>query len=204
MHDGSRSSQDKIIFEIEFIPPSRQQLPPHLQLRQRFPFRINVQPRAWSGPPPVSLRSHPTLLRMARGSEKQLEADLFVLADQAKGFGAEDISFHIMTAKKGGGFVKNEHFPSLKLDQFSLPELLNGSIFYVDSGQVAEAELRLQIRSRTTAFTSLVVIQVETFQLRVMMVNNTGLRMPLESSELITSFNLTFTTNAPEQPINIR
>ena len=49
-----------------------------------------------------------------------------------------------------------------------------------------------------------VVIQVETFVLQIFAVNNTGLTVAAGSSALLTSYNLTFTTNAPQQSLNLR
>ena len=49
-----------------------------------------------------------------------------------------------------------------------------------------------------------VSVRIETFVLRIFAVNNTGLVVPAGASGLLTSYNLTFTTNAPEQSLNLR
>lgn len=84
-------------------------------------------------------------------------------------------------------------------------QLLNGDIFYVDKGLVAESQIGLRMsnkRSRTNG--GVVTLRIQSFRLEVLAVNNTGLTLASGGSALITPRNLTFTTNAPGQSINIR
>lgn len=84
-------------------------------------------------------------------------------------------------------------------------QLLNGDIFYVDKGLVAESQIGLRMsnkRSRTNG--GVITLRIQSFRLEVLAVNNTGLTLASGGSALITPRNLTFTTNAPGQSINIR
>ena len=49
-----------------------------------------------------------------------------------------------------------------------------------------------------------VFVDLETFKLQIFVVNNTGLVLPMGTSSIISSVNLTYTTNAPDQSINFR
>ena len=49
-----------------------------------------------------------------------------------------------------------------------------------------------------------VFVDLETFKLQIFVVNNTGLVLPMGTSSIISSVNLTYTTNAPDQSINLR
>ena len=84
-------------------------------------------------------------------------------------------------------------------------QLLNGDVFYVDKGLVAESQIGLRMsnkRSRTNG--GVITLRIQSFWLEVVAVNNTGLTLASGSSALVTPHNLTFTTNAPGQSINIR
>ena len=84
-------------------------------------------------------------------------------------------------------------------------QLLNGDVFYVDKGLVAESQIGLRMsnkRSRTNG--GVITLRIQSFGLEVVAVNNTGLTLASGSSALVTPHNLTFTTNAPGQSINIR
>jgi hypothetical protein len=47
-------------------------------------------------------------------------------------------------------------------------------------------------------------LDIETFKLQIFVVNNTGLSLPMGTFAIISSINLTYTTNAPDQSINLR
>ena len=49
-----------------------------------------------------------------------------------------------------------------------------------------------------------VYVNLETFKLQIYVVNNTGLALPMGTAAIISSVNLTYTTNAPDQSINLR
>lgn len=49
-----------------------------------------------------------------------------------------------------------------------------------------------------------VFIDLQTFKLQIFVVNNTGLTLPMGTEAIISSVNLTYTTNAPDQSINLR
>ena len=49
-----------------------------------------------------------------------------------------------------------------------------------------------------------VFLDLETFKLQIFVVNNTGLVLPMGTWTVISSVNLTYTTNAPDQSINLR
>ena len=86
-----------------------------------------------------------------------------------------------------------------------MSDLVEGDVYYVDRGEVSESQIGFKLyNKRTKTDGGVITLRVQTFQLDVMVVNNTGLTLASGTSALITPYNLTFTTNAPEQGLNIR
>ena len=83
---------------------------------------------------------------------------------------------------------------------------LDTDVFYVfyfiqESSNVLAVGMRVS-DGRETGNT--LFIELETFKLQIYVVNNTGLVLPMGTSAIISSVNLTYTTNAPDQSINLR
>lgn len=77
-----------------------------------------------------------------------------------------------------------------------------GRIWYVHRGS-PNGRLALRVsdgqESGPTA-----VLRIAAFDLQLFLANNTGLLVPVNGSALISSANLTFSTNAPDQELEIR
>ncbi|TRY66991.1 hypothetical protein TCAL_11761 [Tigriopus californicus] len=198
VNDGSEFITDQIVFEMEFS--SSGSLPAHLQKRQRFLFQIVIVPK--NDIPQVKL-AYLDPLRLAQSTEKLLSGDLFEVRDTDSP--AAEIVFSVVNRneKESGGFLRNDRYPSQRIDDFTLQDLREGNIYYVDEGDNSDSQLGLRV-SDGRHEGNVVTLRIQTFKLQVFAVNNTGLSLPTGTSALITSYNLTFTTNAPEQSLNIR
>ena len=80
-------------------------------------------------------------------------------------------------------------------------EKRNNDLFLQDSSKFQALGLRVS-DGRETGNT--VFLDLETFKLQIFVVNNTGLVLPMGTSAILSSVNLTYTTNAPDQSINLR
>ena len=123
-----------------------------------------------------------------------------------------DVVFVVASKDDAGGHLVNVRRPpspgggQQPITDFTLEQLLNGDVFYVDKGLVAESQIGLRMsnkRSKTNG--GVITLRIQTFRLEVIAVNNTGLTLAAGGSALITPHNLTFTTNVPgQQAVNIR
>ena len=118
-----------------------------------------------------------------------------------------DVVFVVVSKDDAGGHLENVRRPKARpLSDFTLEQLINGDVFYADKGRVAESQIGLRMsnkRARASAG-GVITLRVQSFPLEVAAVNNTGLAVASGGSAVITPRNLTFTTNAPGQSINIR
>ena len=118
-----------------------------------------------------------------------------------------DVVFVVVSRDDAGGHLENARRPKAQpLSDFTLEQLINGDIFYADKGRVAESQIGLRMsnkRARASAG-GVITLRVQSFPLEVAAVNNTGLAVASGGSAVIAPRNLTFTTNAPGQSINIR
>ena len=118
-----------------------------------------------------------------------------------------DVVFVVVSKDDAGGHLENVRRPTARpLSDFTLEQLINGDVFYADKGRVAESQIGLRMsnkRARASAG-GVITLRVQSFPLEVAAVNNTGLAVASGGSAVITPRNLTFTTNAPGQSINIR
>ncbi len=116
----------------------------------------------------------------------------------------------VASGTERGGHLRHDNLPGQRVDDFSLEDLEAGRVHYVDGGEVSKSSLGLRVSLVGAGFQggrirgNAVTLKVETFDLQVFEVNNTGLVVTAGTATAITSYNLTFTTNAPEQGLNIR
>ena len=111
-----------------------------------------------------------------------------------------------VTVSLAAASQKSAHFETQteKKSSFTLEELKKRDVYLVvDDVSPGETDLGLTVSDGRDIGNS-VVLRVETFVLQIYAVNNTGLVVAAGSSALLTSYNLTFTTNAPDQSLNLR
>lgn len=100
------------------------------------------------------------------------------------------------------GSVENKQQPGVAINSFTQEEINQGRIWFVHRGS-PNGRLALRVsdgqESGPTA-----VLRIAAFDLQLFLANNTGLLIPVNGSALITPANLTFSTNAPDQDLDIR
>ncbi len=211
---NSIATEDRIVFEVEFVLSNPSSLPRRLTRRHRFSLPITVvgverhetDDAGQAGTLPSIDDSAPSEpMRLAKGTKKQLSLELLRL-DTSEFVGSPaDVVFLIVSKDDAGGFLEDSRRASHALDDFTLETLMGGDVYYVDRGQVSESQVGLKMTNKRTKTDSAVItLRIQTFKLEVIEVNNTGLTLASGTNALITPHNLTFTTNAPEQSLNIR
>lgn len=99
------------------------------------------------------------------------------------------------------GYIQNSQSPGTPIHSFTLEELNQGVISYVHRGDPnTKIALKVSDGIETGEPT---ILRVAAFDLQVYLVNNTGLSITHGSWSLITPMNLSYTTNAPEQDLEI-
>lgn len=222
-NDGSENLQDSIVFEVEFNASAKdQKAPPPAFLRARQRLLLQVKVRPVNDIPRIDVPDG--VLRVALGTRKQLSADMFTVHDPDNA--PSELIITLAAASQRSAHFENLRFPNKRKTSFSLADLNAGNVFFVyDSNNpssssggtlspsmasswapasgMAVDDIGLTVSDGRDIGNS-VVIRLETFVLHIYVVNNTGLTVASGSSSLLTSYNLTFTTNAPEQNLNLR
>ena len=200
-NDGSEFLQDSIVFEIEFSTTSGSALPDFLHMRQRFLLQISVRPL--NDIPRLDVLDR--VIKIASGTRKQLQRETFEISDPDSS--PVELTISLAAASQKICHVENDRFPGQKRKSFTVADLNAGMVYLVYDDDRARpvgiSDVGLTIADGRDVGNS-VVVQVESFTLQIFAVNNTGLVVTAGSTQLLTSYNLTFTTNAPEQSLNLR
>ena len=125
MHDGSESSPDAIIFEIEL--KSGSDLPREMRVRQRFRLQISIRPV--NDPPQIGLTVKS--LKIAEGTAKVLTDDLIKVVDPDNSRSEIVVSLVPARDEAVPGHIENERFPGQARDSFSLEDLFQGRVSFV-------------------------------------------------------------------------
>ena len=126
VHDGSESSPDAIIFEIE-LKSGSSDLPREMRIRQRFRLQISIRPV--NDPPQIGLTVKS--LKIAEGTAKVLTDDLIKVVDPDNS--PSEIVVSLVPARDEAvpGHIQNERFPGQARDSFSLEDLFQGRVSFV-------------------------------------------------------------------------
>ena len=98
--------------------------------------------------------------------------------------------------------MENTQQPGVAITSFTQEEINSGQISYVHRGSPSgRLALRVSdgVESGATA-----VLRISAFELQIFLVNNTGLVVPTNGSAWLTAANLTFSTNALDQDLEIK
>ena len=126
VHDGSESTPDAIIFEIE-LKSGNSDLPREMRIRQRFRLQISIRPV--NDPPQIGLTVKS--LKIAEGTAKVLTDDLIKVVDPDNS--PSEIVVSLVPARDEAvpGHIQNERFPGQARDSFSLEDLFQGRVSFV-------------------------------------------------------------------------
>lgn len=197
-HDGSEDHKDSVLIELEFRARNYR-LPTFLEQRHQFVFHVHVIP---VNDPPMLKVPQNKIFRLARYTKKTLTPDILKTEDEDNP--PKDLVYTVLNlgAPDEGGFIESAKKPGEPIDSFTQEEVENRVINFVHRGP-PESKLALSVSDGVeTGQTA--VIRVNTFDLVISLVNNTGLVIPYNSHYVIHPDNLTFGTNALEQNLEIR
>nr|XP_053643918.1 chondroitin sulfate proteoglycan 4-like isoform X2 [Cherax quadricarinatus] len=198
VHEGSETTEDSIVLELELVTRSGYILPSYLQSRHRFVLPVRVIAR--NDAPTLQLPPG-KVLRLAAGTTKTLTPEIITVVDSDSSPSKLRISV-LNLKERDGGYVQNSKSPGMPIHSFTQEQLNQGVISYVHRGEHnTKIALKVSDGIETGEPT---ILRVAAFDLQVYLVNNTGLSIIHGSWALITSMNLSYTTNAPEQDLEIQ
>ncbi|CAG0902013.1 unnamed protein product [Darwinula stevensoni] len=203
-HDGSEHHQDSIAFEIEFLASNQFILPAYLQARQRFALHVDVSP---VNDPPRLDPSSEKVFKLAVNTAKLLtRRHLFATDPDDR---VSDLKFTVLSLQSdskevGRSYVQNNLLPGTPIREFSQEDVDKDLIAFVHQGEKVE-NLRLGLKlSDATEVGETLVIRILPFPLEMEILNNTGCELVHESPVVLTHENLTLTTNAEDQDLELR
>ncbi|XP_022246214.1 chondroitin sulfate proteoglycan 4-like [Limulus polyphemus] len=196
-HDGSENHSDKFVIELEF-QAQNYRLPPFLEERHRFVFHIKISPV--NDPPKLKVSSG-NVLRLAKYTKMPLTSDILNIEDPDNE--PSSLVYSVLNIEtEEEGYLENIKDPRNLVTSFTQEDIINKQIYYVHKGPPTS---RIALRVSDGIETGQTfVLRVETFDLTLSLVNNTGIILPLNSYTIITPNNLTFVTNSPDQDLEIR
>ncbi|XP_052121677.1 chondroitin sulfate proteoglycan 4 isoform X2 [Frankliniella occidentalis] len=205
-HDGSESTRDQIVMELELQAGPDFVQPAHLQGPHRFALPVNITPV--NDAPILSIPAGKTL-RLAQGTRKVITPEL-LMADDPDTLPAALVFTHVNADNKKGsghGALEWTSSPGTVTTSFTQQDINEGKVSYAHRGERAEAEastarIALQvsdgIETSATAF-----LRVSAFPLQLRLVNNTGVVLTHRAAVTILPANLTFLTNADDPDLEV-
>lgn len=198
LHDGSEHFSDHMGLEMQF--GMKDNLGVVLEKR-RFVLHVNVTPV--NDPPILSLPPN-KILRLIQGIPKILGPDLLTAFDPDSS--NTSLIFTILVKPDSEGENGVLEVNGKQTDSFSQEDVNNRLVTYLVNNQNVQEtyfDINLQVSDGIeTSGSEALQVSVQPLQLRMM--NNTGLVMIHKSPQLITPWNLSFTTNSDDDTLDVR
>ncbi|GAB1600398.1 chondroitin sulfate proteoglycan 4-like [Argonauta hians] len=194
-HDGSDTVSDDVTIQVKIIGSS-QRLVPELNRVYRFVLPIEIIPR--NDPPILRLRPNGEI-QVAQNSKVQIQKSILMAEDPDTP--ADQLVYHLEYPIESQCFFENSSRPGIPIKTFSQADINAGKIWLVQRDSTV-AFIRIYVtdgfsNSRPTD------MLIRAMKLKLTIKANTGLYLPLGSHSLITSNNLSFSTNVPNRNLEI-
>ncbi|KAF0299834.1 Chondroitin sulfate proteoglycan 4 [Amphibalanus amphitrite] len=160
--------------------------------KQGWPFRPSTIG-------PVSFYHLVRSVRMAAGTRRTLDSDILRAEDPDSR--PRQLVYTLTSPTDVSGHVELDRHPGVPVQSFTQEQVDDGLVQFVHEGS-DDTKLALRV-SDGQAASDTAVLKVVVFRLEAVPANNTGLRLTHGASALITPANLSFTTNAQEEDMEI-
>ncbi|KAF0300710.1 Chondroitin sulfate proteoglycan 4 [Amphibalanus amphitrite] len=197
LHGGDESAQDVIVFELELFARAGFTLPEYLQARHRFVLQVAVSP---VNDRPRLVLPPGASVRMAAGTRRTLDSDILRAEDPDSR--PRQLVYTLTSPTDVSGHVELDRHPGVPVQSFTQEQVDDGLVQFVHEGS-DDTKLALRV-SDGQAASDTAVLKIVVFRLEAVPANNTGLRLTHGASALITPANLSFTTNAQEEDMEIK
>ncbi|CAI9720454.1 Hypothetical predicted protein [Octopus vulgaris] len=195
-HDGSDTLSDDVTIEVKIIGSSHR-LVPELKRIYRFVLPIEIIPR--NDPPILRLRPNGEI-QVAQNSKLQIQKSILMAEDPDTP--PEELIYHLENPTQSKCFFENSSRPGFSITTFSQADINSGKIWLVQRDSTV-AFIRIYVTDGFSKSKDTNII-IRAMKLKLTIKANTGLYLPLGSHSLITSNNLSFSTNVPNRNLEIR
>uniref|UniRef100_A0A1Y1JQR6 Chondroitin sulfate proteoglycan 4 n=2 Tax=Photinus pyralis TaxID=7054 RepID=A0A1Y1JQR6_PHOPY len=191
VHDGSEYTEDIINMEVEFSATDVFILPVYLQGRFKLTINVNITP---INDPPV-LNIPPTaVLRLARGTKGLINRELVNVIDPDSS--TDQLVFSVVDP--GSGHLEHLRNSGKPINSFTQQEMDDDQVVFVHHA-TAPDDSYLSLRVSDGMETSKIAkLRISAFQQVWRIQNNTGLIVMHEGVGVITSYNISFTSNVQQ------
>ncbi len=199
LHDSSEVSVDSIGLELEFYG-SGDSLPK--KLHQKYGFTLIVKVAPWNDKPVIMLPKADTMVLVENTQIRISPKILNVLDKDDKAVDLE-YSIHYPDQFDTGYFEITDNLGvRARIRSFTQEDVNEGRIKYIHRGGL-NADIKIQVSDGKDISDSK-DLHVHGVPLKLRLVSNGGIVIAPEGGALIAHQNLTFSTNAPSQDIDIR
>ena len=199
IHDGSEGAMDSIGMELEFLNV-QEDMP--AKLKQKYGFTLIIKVAPWNDKPDIVLPEGETLV-LVENTQVKISPKILHVSD--KDDAPQDLEFSVRypQAFDVGYFeISDSLGVRARITAFTQEDINEGRIRYIHRGNL-ETHVRLQVSDgKDTSDPK--NLKIQAVPLKLSLVANTGLLLAPGATMLIMRNNLTFTTNAPNQDIDIR
>ncbi|XP_054277996.1 chondroitin sulfate proteoglycan 4 [Macrosteles quadrilineatus] len=192
LHDGSESTQDSIMMDLELAPGPGFIIPGYLQGKHRFILHVDISPV--NDPPTLNIPSS-RVLRLAQGTRKKLGRELLNATDPDT---VADSLLYSVLGNSSGGIIERTDNPDVSITSFTQAEVDDGTIYYRHTRrEPGNSKLALQVSDGIDT-SPVSFLHISVFPLQLQLENNTGAVLTHNSWTMISPANLSYTTNADD------
>lgn len=199
VHNGQEAFSDHATLDMQ-VYGDIQKIPQNILGKHRFMLHANITPI--NDPPHLKISNH-KILRVVEGIEKILSTELFNIEDPDSS--PNVLIYTILPISNEqeayGKFMINGQSTMM----FSQSEVNMGKVSFLYNTTTTDGfsyDLEIQV-SDGIETSDTVLLSVSIHPLKLRLVNNTGLMMIHKSSALITSSNLSISTNTADESIDV-
>ena len=198
-HHGDEEEYDEVQMEVEIATFSNTRGEKNLPAKtlQRFDFVLPVTVLPVNDAPRIILQNR-GILTIIKNSKVGISPEFLHVEDPETP--ASQLKFMVIEPSSQGYFEKSGH-SGTPITEFTQAEVNNREIWFLHIGS-GNAEVSLKVFDGES-YSNPVKIFIQTVQLNLTVLKNTGLVLPHGSYALITRENLTTISNVPEQEVEI-
>ncbi|XP_066152792.1 chondroitin sulfate proteoglycan 4 [Euwallacea fornicatus] len=196
VHDGSEERRDSIALAVAFAAADTFTLPVYLQGNFRFGMVVNIVPK---NDAPVFDTSETRVLRVVQGAKKVITPDLFKTEDPDNN--PSELVYRVIESDIG----YFEHLRKLgaKVDSFTQEDVNKKKIIFVHTSPTsADSYVCLEV-SDGVEVSPVYKVRVSVTPQVWRLDKNTGLQLLHQTYQILTPYNLSYTSNVPNSDYNV-
>lgn len=195
-HDGTDTLSDDITVEVQVIGNSFHFVP---ELKQKYRFILPIQIVPKNDPPILRLPPNGEI-QVVQNSKIQILNTMLTTDDPDTD--DENLIYHVEYQSGSKCFFEKSDNPNVQIESFSQHDINTRKIWLVQRGS-SMTFIRMYVTDESSK-SRVADLLIRAEKLRLSIIANTGIYLPIGSHCLITSKNLSTITNVPRQNLEIR